>query len=336
MKSDIVPWDIIRLSASRMPRPVSMTFFLANRRIARIAAGALVFLVAGVTAGAQQNVGELFASDASVKGAVVLANSGTKVMSGSSISAGEQTATLKLERGGSMMICPNTSLAVTTSQNGRQLMFSMNTGNLEMDYPIGAASDNLLTPDFRLLMPGPGRLHLAVRVNAKGDTCVQSLASNSSAVVVSEGMGDASYQVKANEAVIFNGGRISGAIPTHESCGCPTPPPTQMAKVEQPPPPAPKAETAKTDPAEPQTHMVVDAPFIYRANDPVDITENVAHLKLESKPMDLGPTVVLPPSATAKNTKPEKTQTAGGGQKSTQPKQGLFAKIGAFFAAMFH
>ena len=77
-------------------------------------------------------------------------------MSGSSISAGEQTATLKLERGGSMLICPNTSLAITTSQNGRQLMFSMNTGNLEMDYPIGAASDNLLTPDFRLLLPGPG------------------------------------------------------------------------------------------------------------------------------------------------------------------------------------
>src|SRR5271157_5047983 len=253
-----------------MPQPVSMPSFLANRRIARIAAVALVCLVAGVTAGAQQNVGELFASDASVKGGVVLANSGTKVMSGSSISAGQQTATLKLERGGSMMICPNTSLAVTTSQNGRQLMFSMNIGNLEMDYPIGAASDNLLTPDFRLLMPGPGRLHLAVRVNAKGDTCVQSLASNSSAVVVSEGMGDASYQVKPNEAVIFNGGRISGAMPTHERCGCPAPPPTQVAVATPPPQPTqPKPEEAKSDPPPPETHMVVDAPFIYRASDPV-------------------------------------------------------------------
>src|SRR3974390_3342804 len=212
MKADIVPWDIIRSSASKMSPPVSMPSFLENRRIVRIAAGALVCLAAGVTASAQQNVGELFASDASVKGAVVLANSGTKVMSGSSIFPGAQTATLKLERGGSMMICPNTSLAVTTSQNGRQLMFSMNTGNLEMDYSIGAASDNLLTPDFRLLMPGPGRLHLAVRVNAKGDTCVQWLASNSSAVVVSEGMGDASYQVKPNEAVIFNGGGRGGAV----------------------------------------------------------------------------------------------------------------------------
>jgi len=284
---------------------------------------------------AQQNVGELFASDASVRGAVVLANSGTKVMSGSSISAGEQTATLKLERGGSMLICPSTSLAVTTSQNGRQLMFSMNTGSLEMDYPIGAASDNLLTPDFRLLMPGPGRLHLALRVNAKGDTCVQSLAGNSSAVVVSEGMGDESYQVKPNEAVTFNGGRISGAMPTRESCGCPAPPPTQVAKVETPPPPPMKSEPPKSDPPPPETHMVVDAPFIYRASDPVDLTENVAHLRMESKPMDLGPMVVLPPAAPATSVKPAKAETAATGQKPAQEKHGFFAKVGAFFASIF-
>ncbi|MGA9566291.1 MAG: hypothetical protein WBS19_12260 [Candidatus Korobacteraceae bacterium] len=284
-------------------------------------------------ASAQQNVGELFASDASVKGAVVLVNSGTKVMSGSSISAGEQTATLKLERGGNMQICPGTSLAVTTSQNGRQLMFSMNTGNLEMDYPIGAAADNLLTPDFRLLLPGPGRLHLAVRVNAKGDTCVQSLASNSSAVVVSEGMGDASYQVKPNEAVIFNGGRISGAIPTRENCGCPAPPPTQVAKV-APAPAEPAPEAPKASPPEPETHMVVDAPMIYRASDPVDLTENVAHLRMETKPMNFD-AVVLPPATSAKNTKPAKTETASNSQNSTQEKHGFFSKVSAFFASMF-
>jgi hypothetical protein len=295
--------------------------------------GAALFAGAAASACAQQNVGELFASDASVKGAVVLANSGTKVMSGSSIAAGGQAATLKLERGGNMQICSGTSLAVTTSQNGRQLMFSMNTGNIEMDYPIGAAADNLLTPDFRLLLPGPGRVHVAVRVNPKGDTCVQSLPSNSSAVVVSEGMGDASYQVKPNEAVIFNGGRISGALPTRESCGCPAPPPTQVAKV-TPPPPQPKSEAPKSDPTPPETHMVVDAPMIYRAEDPVDLTENVAHLRMESKPMNFD-AVVLPPPASAKNAKPAKTETAASGQKPAQEKHGFFAKVSAFFAAMF-
>ncbi len=254
-------------------------------------------------------------------------------MSGSSIAAGAQTATLKLERGGSMMICPGTNLAVTTSQNGRQLMFSMDTGNLEMDYPIGAASDNLLTPDFRLLLPGPGRLHIAVRVSPKGDTCVQSLPSNSSAIVISEGMGDESYQVKPNEAVIFNGGRISGAMPTRENCGCPAPPPSQVAKAT---PPAPQPEAPKSDPAPPETHMVVDAPFIYRAEDPVDLTENVAHLRLESKPFNFDPVVLPPPSTAASSTKPAKTEVTASGQKPTQEKHGFFAKLGSFFASIFH
>ncbi len=293
-------------------------------------------LLAGA-AHAQQNVGELFASDASVKGGVVLANSGTKVMSGSSIAAGAQTATLKLERGGSMMICPGTNLAVTTSQNGRQLLFSMDTGTIEMDYPIGAAADNLLTPDFRLLLPGPGRLHIAVRVNPKGDTCVQSLPSNSSAIVISEGMGDASYQVKPNEAVIFNGGRIGGAVPIHESCGCPAPPPTQVAKVEPPPSPSqPKPEETKAEPPPPETHMVVDAPFIYRASDPVDLTENVAHLKMETKPIDLDLVVLPPPAASAKNAKLANPSSTASDQKPPQEKHGFFAKVSAFFASIFH
>jgi hypothetical protein len=311
---------------SQFPHPYAVTRLLI---IAALFAGA---------AHAQQNVGELFASDASVKGGVVLANSGTKVMSGSSIAAGAQTATLKLERGGSMMICPGTNLAVTTSQNGRQLMFSMDTGTIEMDYPIGAAADNLLTPDFRLLLPGPGRLHIAVRVNPKGDTCVQSLPSNSSAIVISEGMGDASYQVKPNEAVIFNGGRIGGAVPTRENCGCPAPPPTQVAKVEPPPPSPsqPKPEEAKSEPPPPETHMVVDAPFIYRATDPVDLTENVAHLKMETKPINLDPVVLPPPAAAAKTAKPANPQATAKEQKPAQEKHGFFAKISAFFASIFH
>src|SRR5450755_4533567 len=112
----------------------------------------------------QQTLGELYATDARVKGAVVLAGSGTSVLSGSSIAAGAQNATLKLERGGSLLVCSGTNLSVSASQNGRELMFSLNSGNLEMNYPLGAEADTLLTPDLRLLLPGPGTVHVAVRV----------------------------------------------------------------------------------------------------------------------------------------------------------------------------
>ena len=102
----------------------------------------------------------------------MLAGSGTSVLSGSSIQAGAQAATLKLERGGSLLVCEGTKLSVTSSQNGRQLLLSLNSGNLELNYPLGTEADTLLTPDLRLLLPGPGTVHVAVRVAPHGDTCV--------------------------------------------------------------------------------------------------------------------------------------------------------------------
>src|ERR1022692_2536502 len=189
------------------------------------------------TAEAQQTLGELYATDARVKGAVILAGSGTSVLSGSSIAAGAQNATLKLERGGSLLVCSGTNLSVNASQNGRELMFSLNSGNLEMNYPLGAAADTLLTPDLRLLLPGPGTVHIAVKVTPQGDTCVQSLPSNATAIVVSETMGDATYQVKPDEAVLFKSGRISEAVRTKQNCGCPVTQPVHVAKLAPPSPP---------------------------------------------------------------------------------------------------
>ena len=163
---------------------------------------------------AQQTLGELYATDARVKGSVILVGSGTSVLSGSSITAGAQNATLKLERGGSLLVCSGTNLSVNASQNGRELLFSLNSGNLELNYPLGSSADTLLTPDLRLLLPGPGTVHIAVKVTPQGDTCVQSLPWNVAAIVVSETMGDATYQVKPNEAVLFKGGHLSEATAT--------------------------------------------------------------------------------------------------------------------------
>ena len=283
----------------------------------------------------QQRIGDLYASDARVKGAVILADSGTSVLSGSQIAAGAQAATLKLERGGSVMVCPGTNLSVTSSQSGRQLLFSMNTGDLELDYPLGSAADSLLTPDFRLLLPGPGKIHVAVRINPNGDTCVQSLPANASALVVSEAMGDESYQVKANEAVLFKGGKISGAVETRQSCGCPQAPPTSVAKAAPPPPPAPTpAPEKQVAPPPPETFISVDAPFVYHGEDmPPDLTYNVAHLRLETRqPLSLDP-VVLPPPGSKKQSEPKPQAVAA---NQPEPKRSLISKIGAFFASIFH
>jgi hypothetical protein len=298
---------------------------------------ALLVLGMHCTAEAQQTLGELYATDARVKGAVVLAGSGTSVLSGSSIAAGAQTATLKLERGGSLLVCSGTNLSVNASQTGRELMFSLNSGNLEMNYPLGASADTLLTPDLRLLLPGPGTVHIAVKVTSQGDTCVQSLPGNVAAIVVSETMGDATYQVKPDEAVLFKGGHLSEAAATKQNCGCPVSPPTQVARVApRPPPPGeskPTQPAPKPPPPDQNVHIAVSAPLVFRADDPTpDLAETVASLKLEhNQVVQLDP-VVLPPPEPAK-THAQRTMPV---VAQKEQKHGFFSKVGSFFATLFH
>jgi hypothetical protein len=313
----------------------------------RVAPAFLLLLLGRPLLFAQQSVGELYATDASVKGAVILAGSGTSVLSGSQIAAGAQTATLKLERGGDVLVCPGTSLSVSSSQNGRQLLFSVSSGNLELDYPIGSASDSLLTPDFRLLLPGPGKIHVAMRVSANGDTCVQSLPMNSSALEVSEAMGDASYQVKQDEAVLFKGGHIQGAIRTHQTCGCPAPSPTQVARANPPPAAAPAvpaklpptsgaalaAAMDESAPVMPQSHLLMEAPFVFTGEGvPPDMTAVVAHLKLDTTELISLQPVVLPPGKQKKAEAKNQTVAAN----TAEEKRGVLGKLGAFFASIFH
>lgn len=300
-----------------------------------------VLLFGGIVgaASAQQSLGELYATDASVKGSVVLAGSGTSVLSGSAIQAGAQAATLKLERGGSLLVCPGTNLSITASQNGRSLLFSVNTGNLELDYPLGASADSLLTPDFRLVLPGPGRLHAAVRITPQGDTCVQTLPSNATAITVYEAMGDDTYQVKNNEAVLFQAGHIKGVLPAQQNCGCPAPvlPAVQVAKtMPPPPPPAPAAKPeAKPLPVapSPEEHVAIEAPFVFHGDEPYpNLTANVVTLKIENnQAIHLDP-VVLPPKARQPATTPPPPTVAAA---KPERKRGFFSSIGSFFASIF-
>jgi hypothetical protein len=299
---------------------------------------ALFVCAAQSEAGAQQAIGELYATDASVKGSVVLAGSGTSVLSGSSIQAGAQSATLKLERGGTLLVCEGTKLSITASQSGREMLLSLNSGNVEMNYPLGAEADTLLTPDLRLLMPGPGTVHAAVRVSAQGDTCVQSLMGNVAAIVVSETMGDATYQVKPDEAVLFKSGHLNQASQSKQNCGCRISQPiaTQVAKAAPLPVPAatpkPVAPPAATPPPSPEMHMAVEAPFIFRGSDPApDLSTNVAFLRLENnKVVQLEPTVLPPPAGKKKSDANNNAQTA------KKESHGFFSKVGAFFATIFH
>jgi hypothetical protein len=157
-------------------------------------------------------------------GAVIFA--GNRVEPGSTITAGTDTAVLSLGKTGEVHLCPRTTVSVTSSSNGHDLMLGMSTGSMEAHYNLDASINSVLTPDFRILLAGPGIFQYAISADTHGNTCVAALPGNSRSAIVSELMGNGSYEVKPSEQVMFHSGHI--APPDNAmigSCGCPTPAP---------------------------------------------------------------------------------------------------------------
>jgi AMIN domain len=151
-----------------------------------------------------------------------LVEAGNRVAAGSSITAKEETAVLRLSRGGEVKVCPGTTVSVSTSQSGKDLLLGMSTGAMETHYRLEESSDSVLTPDFRIVLPGPGEFDFAISADSHGNTCVGSMPGSSASVVVAELLGNGTYEIKPSQEILFRQGRLDTVEHPEGPCGCPS------------------------------------------------------------------------------------------------------------------
>jgi hypothetical protein len=248
------------------------------------------------------------------------------------VTAGSDAAVLDVG-GGQVWVCPGTTVSVTGSASGRELLLGMSTGALETHYSSRPSADSVLTPDFRVLLSGPGEFDYAISADARGNTCVRSLTGNQSPALVLELIGDGSYAVQPGEQAMFHSGRLrerDQAAPA--DCGCSGRQPPLLAADEagssQPGDSLARASSALTAPLPPsqpnEVHIQVDAPMVFRASDPPASSAPDAPLvAVRQMPIraSMAPafaaTLVISPPANAK------------------PHRGLFGRVKGFFSTVF-
>jgi hypothetical protein len=255
---------------------------------------------------------------AKVTGALEVSQGRAVIVASGTIASGSQTTEVVLPHRGVLRVCASTTVKLAADSSvpvGETpgLMMAMDQGAVEMSFATSSAAgrnaDVLMTPDFRILIGGPGAAEIKIRLGQHGDTCVDNVGVNAPYVLVTSVFDGGNYHVQPGQRVMFEHGSLREVVDNEkEPCGCPPPlhpgtnefPVAQSAGLAPLPKPAPNAVSITSAPPESLE------PLVYNSADHA------------AKPAEATP----PPSAAA-------------AKPATKKKPGFFGGIGKFFRRLF-
>jgi len=164
---------------------------------------------------------------AKVTGALEVSQGKAIIASSGSVSSGVATTKVILPHRGVLRVCASTTvqLAADTSVPAGEtpgLLVAMDHGAVEASFATGSNADILMTPNFRILIGGPGAAEVKVRLGQHGDTCVDNAGVDAPYVLVSSVFDGGDYRVQAGQRVMFQHGSLHEVVDQEqEPCGCP-------------------------------------------------------------------------------------------------------------------
>jgi hypothetical protein len=271
------------------------------------------------------------ANQARVSGALQITNGTAFITSNGTVTSGASTTSVMLPRRGVLRVCAATAVSLSADSSvaptePRGLMIAMDHGAVEASFAAGKNSDILMTPDFRIVIGGPGAVEVKVRLGEHGDTCVDNPGADAPYVLVSSVFDGGAYRVKPGQRVMFQHGSLREVVDQEkEPCGCPPPhkadsnefPMDESAGLSL------KKPTATLPPpvVPPNTSSKVNAPLVYSASAHADT--NPAPPAAQTETAQAAPATETAPAAVSAP------------PAAKQKKPGFFRRAGRFFKKIF-
>jgi hypothetical protein len=250
---------------------------------------------------------------ATVTGALEVSSGRAMIAASGTVTAGSRTTRVLLPRRGELLVCARTEVklaadgAVQGDAPGLLLALSHGAMELSLAGSHGAHNaDVLMTPDFRILVSGPGSAEVKVRLGQQGDTCIDNVGASAPYVLVSSLFEGGAYRVQPGQRVSFQHGSLHTVVDQEkESCGCP---PERRGSNEFP--------LAQSEGLEP---LAAPTPSREGALTVEPLRHEGGEMDAKTKPV--------------KAAEPQVAQQPA--QQKPEKKPGIFSRMGAFFRKIF-